>query len=145
MAPSNGLLFRLGVPQPIECRLPAGEGVGAERECVSDQGTVHQRILVWAPPTRLSFRMETTDLGSARGIEEIEDTFDLMPAPAGVVVTRTTRAQVARSFSLLQRIELRVGLKQVHRHVFQNWLRIAREGSPTPPRDAGPTESRPSL
>ncbi len=124
---SNSLLFKLGVPQPLECRLPAGGGVGAERECVSDQGTVHQRILEWEPGRRLSFRMETNDLPSAKGIQLIEDSFDLEPTSSGVAVYRKTRVQVTADYSLLRRLELRLGLKQVHRYVFRNWQRLARE------------------
>lgn len=123
---SNSLLFRLGVPQPLECRLPAGDGVGAERECVSDQGTVHQRILEWVPERALAFRMETNDLPSAKGIEAIEDRFEIEPIRRGVAVYRQTRVQVAADYPLLKRLELRLGLKQVHRYVFRNWQRLAR-------------------
>ncbi len=128
---SNSLLFRLGVPQPLECRLPAGEGVGAERECISDQGTVHQRILEWIPDHRLSFRMETNDLPSAKGIEAIEDSFDLEPTRDGVVVDRRTQVRVAPDYPLRKRVELRLGLQQVHRYVFRNWQRLARESIST--------------
>ncbi len=123
---SNSLLFRLGVPQPLECRLPAGDGVGAERECVSDQGTVHQRILEWVPERALAFRMETNDLPSAKGIEAIEDRFEIEPIRSGVAVYRQTRVQVAADYPWLKRLELRLGLKQVHRYVFRNWQRLAR-------------------
>lgn len=143
MEHSNSLLFRLGVPQPIECRLPAGDGVGAERECVSDQGTIHQRILVWTPESRLAFRMESLDVRSAQRVEEIEETFDLEPTVHGVSVTRTTRVQVHARMSFVQRFELRLGLKQVHRFVFRNWLRLAREttgaNAPRATGSAGPT------
>ena len=130
---SSALLFKLGVPQPLECRLPAGQGVGAERECISDQGTIHQRILVWSPPAKMVFRMERLDVPSARGIDDIEESFDLEPSSRGVAVTRTTRVRVGRGFSLWKRFELRLGLKQVHRYVFRNWQRLARPGSPVVP------------
>ncbi|HTS33843.1 MAG TPA: hypothetical protein VMI55_07925 [Thermoplasmata archaeon] len=138
---SHRLLFRLGVPQPLECRLPDGEGVGHERECVSDQGVVHQRILTWAPETKLSFRMESNDLRWSRLVDGIEDTFDLQTTPTGVRVTRTTRVQVRPTASLFQRLGLRLGLKQVHRYVFRNWARLARlsdpNGRPTAMRSRG--------
>jgi hypothetical protein len=127
---SHSLLFRLGVPQPLECRLPDGEGVGHERECVSDQGVVHQRILTWAPETKLSFRMESNDLRLSRLVDGIEDTFDLQTTSTGVRVTRTTRVQVRPTVSVFQRLGLRVGLKQVHRYVFRNWERLAALSDP---------------
>lgn len=123
---SSTLLFKFGVPQPIECRLPEGHGgVGSERECVSDQGVVHQRILVWVPEEKLSFRMEKTDLASARSVPDIEDTFDLAPTATGVAVTRTTSARVIGSFRPLKKIALFLALKHVHRYVFRNWEKTA--------------------
>ena len=122
----NGLLFKLGVPQPLECRLPEGRGgVGSERECVSNQGVVRQRILIWEPEHRLSFRMETTNLRSARSITGIEESFLLDPAAMGVVVTRSTTVHVGGRFRFFRKIGLAVGLKQVHRTVFRNWERLA--------------------
>jgi hypothetical protein len=140
---SNGLLFRLGVPQPLECRLPDGGGrVGGTRECVSDRGVVRQRILVWRPERELVFRMETTNLAAARSIREIEDTFVLDPTSTGVRVTRTTRVFVAERVSWFGMLGLRIGLKQVHRYVFRSWQRAARRAKLTavgPARDpAGP-------
>lgn len=107
--------------------------MGAERECISDQGVVHQRILEWEPGRKLTFRMERTDLPSAKGIRQIEDSFDIQSTSGGVSVRRTTRVQVPADYSLLKTLELRIGLKQVHRYVFRNWQRLARESS----RDSG--------
>ena len=123
---SSTLLFKLGVPQPIECRLPEGQGgVGSVRECVSDQGVVRQRILVWVPEERLSFRMEGADLSSAKSVAEVEDTFDLVARDPGVTVTRTTSVQVVGRFRWLKAAALYFGLKHVHRYVFRNWHRLA--------------------
>ena len=45
MDPRIPCLFRLGIPKPVECRLPDGAGgVGQRRECVSDRGVIRQRI-----------------------------------------------------------------------------------------------------
>jgi len=124
----SSILFRLGVPQPIECRLPSGEGgVGKERECVSDQGVVRQRILVWAPPERLSFRMEASDIGSVKSVAQIEDTFELVPARRGVTVVRTTTSTVVGRFRSVKKVALFFALKHVHRYVFQNWARLTSE------------------
>jgi hypothetical protein len=127
MDASTTPLFELGVPHPVECRLPDGHGgVGSERECVSEQGVVHQRILVWEPERRLSFRMEDTDIYFLRFVKEIEETFDLVPDnDSGVKVTRTTQVTVKGRFQFLKCCLIYVGLKQVHRYVFRNWRRLA--------------------
>jgi len=129
---TSKLLFRLGVPQPVQCRVTDGHGgVGSERECVSDQGVVHQRILEWVPNQRLSFRMERTDMNFQKFVREIGDTFDIVPTGVGVVVTRTTRVSTIGRFQVFRRIGLFLGLKQVHRYVFQNWRRLAPQGAPS--------------
>jgi hypothetical protein len=123
-------LFKLGVPHPRECRLPDGHGgVGSERECISDQGVVHQRILVWLPEKQLSFRMEQADLYFRKYVREMVETFDLLPTSSGVLVTRTTRVWVLGRLSPLKKGLLFLGLKQIHRYVFRNWQRLA-----SPPR-----------
>lgn len=123
---TSTLLFKLGIPQPLECRVPDGRGrVGGERECISDQGIVHQRILEWTPEERLRFRMETTDLSFGSYVSEIVDTFDLAKTPQGVRVTRTTKVGTKGRFRFLKQFALYLGLKQVHRYVFRNWRRWA--------------------
>jgi hypothetical protein len=72
-------VFYFGAPRPTECRLPEGHGeLGAARQCVSDQGTVRQRITVWDPPSRLAFRMEETDLCFGRFVDRL-----CSPCPSG--------------------------------------------------------------
>lgn len=133
---TSKLLFKLGVPQPLQCRVTDDHaGVGSERECISDQGVVHQRILEWIPERRLSFRMERTDMEFGRFVREIVDTFDLLPTSSGVEVTRVTKVSTTGRAQLFRRIPLYLGLKQVHRYVFQNWLRLAAHGAP--PSEAG--------
>jgi len=128
---TSSILFRLGVPQPIECRLPDGEGgVGRERECVSDQGVVHQRILVWVPEERLAFRMERSEIGAAKSVTGIEDSFELRPTGTGVAVIRTTKATLTGRFQWVKRLALHLALRKVHRYVFQNWARLASGSSP---------------
>lgn len=134
MDDSTSLLFKLGVPQPVQCRVADGRpGVGSERECISDQGVVHQRILVWEPDTCLSFRMESTDMSFGRHIRDLVDTFDLRATPRGVEVTRTTQIRTQGLFQVLTRFALYFSLKKVHRYVFQNWKRLAASGAPSPP------------
>ncbi len=111
--------------------MPDGHGgVGSERECVSDQGIVHQRILEWVPEKRLSFRMERTDLHFQRYVSEIVDTFDFVATSEGVGVTRTTQVWTKGHFQLLKKFALFLSLTQVHRYVFRNWRRLAKRGSP---------------
>ena len=129
---SSPLMFRLGVPRPLSCRLPRGKGgIGGERECVSDQGIVHQRILEWEPPVRLTFRMEQSDLPQLHSVPELVDTFDLFPGadPQRTVVTRTTQVRIRGPHASWSTFLLFLGLKQVHRYVFRNWRRLAAQGS----------------
>ena len=56
------LLFRLGVPRPVECRLGTD---GETRECVTPRGRVRQRILQRRAPEFLSFeRIDDSAEGS---------------------------------------------------------------------------------
>lgn len=100
-------------------------GVGEERECESDQGVVHQRILEWVPERHLTFRMERTTLPAGASISEMTDTIDLAPADGGVVVTRSTRARIGGRFRFFKGWLVAIGLKQVHRVVFREWRRLA--------------------
>jgi polyketide cyclase/dehydrase/lipid transport protein len=123
MAAPPRMPFLPGVPEPVLCQLPAGSGgIGSERECVSRQGTVRQRILEWVPEKRVSFRMERTDLGFRSLVDEMVDTIDLVPRGAGVDVTRTTQIRVKGRFRFAKGWLVLLGVKQVHRYVFRNWL-----------------------
>ncbi len=130
MEPARGWLFRFGLPQPRECRLPSGEGgVGGSRQCESDQGVIDQRILTWDPPRRLSFRMEDSDIPRLSWVSEIVDDFHLVPTEAGgTTATRTTRVRTAGRLRWMKAVLLWVGLKQIHRFVFKNWLRLSQSG-----------------
>ena len=111
-------------------------GVGEERECVSDQGVVRQRILEWEPPARLTFRMERSDLPQLRSVPELVDTFDLVHDARRTVVTRTTEVRLRGPLAPWRRFLLFLGLKQVHRYVFRNWRKLA------PPEAADPGRAR---
>jgi hypothetical protein len=145
MDDSSSLLFKLGVPQPVECRVSdTHPGVGSERECVSDRGVVHQRILVWTPDVCLSFRMESTDMAWGRHVRDLVDTFDLRPTSGGVEATRTTHVRTQGGFPILTRWALRFSLRKVHRYVFQNWERLVRGGVPPPMHLEGRAPSTPT-
>jgi uncharacterized protein YndB with AHSA1/START domain len=143
---ATALLFRLGVPHPIQCRiLDETGGPGTERECVSDQGVVHQRILEWVPERRLAFRMEATDMEWGRHVRELSEAFDLVPVPGGVEVTRTSQVRVTGRAPWLRMLMLYLSLKQVHRYVFRNWKRLAEANgrAPDPDPRASSAELRP--
>lgn len=116
--------FCLGVPRPLYCELPnQSGGVGAERRCVSDRGTVIQEITGWDPPERLRFRMVSTDHDWARWIASIDEEFVLDSEGSGVRLTRTTRCTTKGLAAALKERVVWFGLKRVHLYVFANWKR----------------------
>ncbi|BCU77781.1 hypothetical protein llg_24960 [Luteolibacter sp. LG18] len=119
--------FRLGIPKPVECRLPEGQGgVGRERQCVSNRGVIHQRITHWEEPRCLRFRMEDTTLYFRPCVTAIEEEFVLEPVGTDRTrVTRTTTLTVAGVGRPLKAAIMLAGLKCVHRYVFRNWQRLA--------------------
>ncbi|QJE94617.1 hypothetical protein [Luteolibacter luteus] len=114
--------FCLGVPRPVACELPSAVGeVGAERRCISDRGTVIQTITHWNPPTRLKFRMRSTDHQWGRCVESIEEDFHIEEIPKGVRITRVTRIKAKGFLSRVKEALFCIGLKRVHFYVFKNW------------------------
>lgn len=125
MDPRMPCLFRLGIPKPVECRLPDGVGgAGQRRECVSDRGVVRQRITHWEAPRLLRFRMEDTTLYFRPCVTGIEEEFLLEPLGAGATrLTRTTEIAIIGFCRWGKAIVMGVGMKFVHRYVFRNWKR----------------------
>jgi len=114
--------FCLGVPQPKSCELPNKMGgVGSERRCISDRGTVIQKITAWDPPTKLSFEMVSTDHGWGPCIDSLEEQFQLEDHGAGTLITRTTTIRAAGSLPFFKELGFYSGLKRVHLYVFSNW------------------------
>ncbi|MFC4336256.1 SRPBCC family protein [Salininema proteolyticum] len=120
--PHRSLLFRLGLPRPVECRLPDGEGgVGQQRECVSADGSVTQEITAWEPPYRLEFRMVRTNLIHRLFTDEVVERFELESIAAGSTqVTRTTTVKLKKPFFLACPF-VKLGVRTVHRFVITNW------------------------
>ncbi len=116
-------LFRLGVPKPVECRLPEGAGgEGSRRQCVSDRGVVHQRITCWDAPWRLKFSMEDTNLYFRPCVAEMHEEFVLEALGREETrITRTTKLRARGRCAVLKEWLLWPGLKAVHRYVFGNW------------------------
>jgi hypothetical protein len=123
MDPRIPCFFRLGIPKPVECRLPDGVGgVGARRQCVSDRGVVQQRITHWEEQRVLRFQMEDTTLYFRPCVGAILEEFVLEPVGAGSTrVTRTTDITVSGVGRLAKEAVMWGGTKCVHRFVFKNW------------------------
>jgi hypothetical protein len=120
------LLFRFGIPKPVECRLPSGiGGAGQQRQCVSNLGTVNQRITLWEDNKTLMFEMMNTDMSFGRYVTSIKERFDL--ASVGerqTKITRTTEFKVKGRLGNFKSLLIWIGLKNVHRYVFRNWGRL---------------------
>jgi hypothetical protein len=125
MDPRMPCFFRLGIPKPVECRLPDGEGrAGARRECVSQRAVVHQRITAWEPARRLQFHMEDTNLHFRPCVSALREEFLLEPLDSERTrLTRTTDLTTTGVFPWAKAMIMAVGLKCVHRYVFRNWAR----------------------
>lgn len=119
-----------GLPKPVECRLPDRQGgVGSTRECVSDKGTITQRITEWEPGHKLSFKLEKTDLYFGPCVESIIEQFELSDnSHGGCQITRTTSFKAKGTFAPFVSIPMLIGLKAIHRYVFRNWRRLSGDG-----------------
>lgn len=118
--------FCLGVPQPKSCELPNAQGgVGAERRCISDRGTVIQKITEWDAPQRLRFKMVSTDHGWGPCVDSLEEDFDLVPMGSRTRITRTTTIKAKGRCLILKELGFYSGLKRVHLYVFSNWKKIS--------------------
>lgn len=117
------LLFCIGVPKPLECKLSSViGGVGVERQCISERGTILQRITLWDEPKQLQFVMEATTIYFRSFIASIEESFDLaVHGNSDTRITRTTTFQVRGRFRFLKFLVIWLGLKIVHRYVFNNF------------------------
>ena len=114
--------FCLSVPQPKACELPNSiGGVGSERRCISDRGTVIQRITEWSPPSKLRFKMITTDHTWGPCVKSLEEDFHLEEHNSGTRITRTTTIKATGPFSRMKELGFYTGLKRVHLYVFKNW------------------------
>jgi hypothetical protein len=116
-----------GLPKPVECRLPDNQGgVGSKRECVSDRGTIQQRITEWEPGQKLSFELERTDLYFGPCVKSIEEQFELRnDKQGGCKITRTTTFKAKGLLAPFISLPMFIGLKAIHRYVFGNWRRLA--------------------
>jgi len=115
------LLFRLGVPLPVECRLGTD---GETRECVTRRGRVRQRFLERRAPEVLSFERTDDSAGLRRWIRSMKDTFRLEETAGGTRLTR--RSEVEPRFWALP--FLGIALPAIHRYVNRNFKALAEQG-----------------
>jgi hypothetical protein len=125
---SRSPLFRMGLPLPVQCRLPDGSGgVDATRQCVSATGQIQQRIVAWDPPSHLAFEMVETDLPLRHFVAAIREEFWLSEGPTDhkTQLSRRTHLTFRRGWRWVATPVFYVGLKTVHRFVFRNWTQLA--------------------
>jgi len=123
MDPEIPCLFRLGIPKPVECRLPSGNvGVGEARTCVSDSGIINQRITIREPPRTLYFEMIDSNLYFRPCVTSISERFELEPySLSSTRITRATSIQLTGVAPWLKGLIMFIGMKTVHKYVFRNW------------------------
>lgn len=119
--------FLFGLPKPMECKLEDGTGgVGASRQCISDKGTIQQRILEWKPNEKLSFEMAETNLYFGPCVDSILERFELNKIDSETTtITRTTEFKMKKNRIHLI-LPMYIGLKSIHKYVFKNWDRLSR-------------------
>jgi hypothetical protein len=120
------LLFRLGIPRPVECRLGAD---GETRECVTSRGQVRQRILERRAPERRVFERMDDTAGLGCWVRSMRDSFTLEDRPGGMRLTR--RTELEPRFGA--RLFLRIALSVIHLYVNRNFKWIAEESAKSAP------------
>ena len=127
MDDTRPLLFRLGIPKPISCKVLEGvPALNHTRQCTTDQGTIDQRILTFDEERCLRYRMIDATIPKRHWIGHLEDRFSLLPLPDGR--TRVERRTVFTGRGLLaplKTLALLVALTQAHRYAARNWRRLA--------------------
>lgn len=118
-------LFKFGIPKPVECCLPSGAGgAGQQRQCVSNPGTINQRIMLREDNKTLMFETIDMDMSFGRYVASIKKRFELAEiAGRKTKITRTTEFKVKGWLGIFNLLLIRVGLKNAHRCVFRNWGR----------------------
>lgn len=97
--------------------------MGRHRECMAANGSVHQKITVWEPLSRLEFRMVRTTLVRRWFVASMVEEFRLAAASDGA--TRVTRSTTGRIKACLLFAPLvKLGLKEVHRYIFRNCVTV---------------------
>ncbi len=121
------LLFRLGIPKPVSCKVLEGEGaLGATRQCTTDRGTIDQRIVAFEENRKLRYRMIASTVWCRDWVGHLEDQFTLTPLEGGrTKVERLTEFRAAGWLWPVRQIGLWVALAQAHRYAARNWRRLS--------------------
>lgn len=127
MDDTRPLLFRLGVPKPVSCRVLEGTpAVGNTRQCTTDRGTIDQRILVLDENRRLRYRMVSSTVWCRDWVGLLEDEFTLTSIEGDKTrVERRTVFSARGIFKPVRQIGLWLALQQAHRYAARNWRRLA--------------------
>ena len=105
-APCEFRLGPFGPPRPLRCELPEGVGgVGATRRCVSERGTVLQRVTEWRTDERLAFELAPGAAGGTR-------------------LTRRTELVPRGPCPRLRGLALAVALRRVHRFTMRGFRHV---------------------
>ncbi|HZU98647.1 MAG TPA: SRPBCC family protein [Planctomycetota bacterium] len=120
------LILRVGAPVPRACRLVAGRGEGARRQCVTSKGVIDQRVTEWREGEVLAFEMERENAGLRGWVRGMRDRFTLEARGGGTLLTRTSDLEIAGWFAALKAAALAVMVKRIHRYVFDMWGRRLR-------------------
>ena len=114
------LLFRLGVPRPVECRMGTD---GQTRECVTSRGRIRQRLLQRRAPEFLSFERTDDTARLQCWLRSMKDSFRLEETAGGMRLTR--RSELEPRFWAVP--FLRIALPAIHRYVNRNFKAIAEQ------------------
>lgn len=123
------LMFRIGIPKPVSCRIMDAElAVGGTRQCTTERGTSDQEILEFVENRRLHYRMVNSSMPLSHWIENLEDTFSLEALPDGRTrVGRLTRFSARGPLAFLKQFGIAVFLRQTHSYAARNWRRLSFE------------------
>lgn len=115
--------LRFFVPKPVECRLAESvDSVGTKRQCISNRGSINQKITLWQPPDALQFEMQDTDIYFGKCVTSIKESFTLEVVNVEQTkISRTTNFVVKGWLGWAKSIAICIGLKNVHWYVFKNW------------------------
>lgn len=127
MDESYPLVFRLGIPKPLSCKVLEGEPkVGNTRQCTTDRGYIRQEIMALEPDRKLVYQMRDTNVWCRKWVSFLEDTFLLEPvAGERTQVRRITEFRGSQSIPLLSPLALWFSLRQAHWYAAKNWRRLA--------------------
>ena len=74
------LVFRLGIPKPISCKVLEGEAkIGHTRQCTTDKGYIRQNIVELEENHKLVYQMKESSVWCKNWVSFLQDSFILEP------------------------------------------------------------------